>query len=395
VKRIAITFLVCALPLACATVESLDDRPCPCADGYTCCAALARCVPNGACPATSDAGNSPPRPGVASPDAATDGSGPSIACGDPPVAFVPSDPSGWDQRGTDLADYDVDTAPVVRFNRLATAHVKSKSPDSPTELSKFSTAATSVDLTAYRGARLRFSAVVRGAGIKGGGALWLLLTDANNDLLALDNMGDRLIKGDTDWNRYQVTLNVPITAVEGSFGVMAEGAGEVWASDPRLEVVSISQRYVPDPGAWLAGGSASEDYGIGADKSVTPCGHPTGHVAARVPTPRGDGALLQTLAADAYRGSRVQMAAYVRASRLQRGGLWLTVQDQAGNALVSDAMESRPIQGTSDWAPYSIVLDIPSSATSFFFGFRSNGTGEAWVEGLAFESVDTSVPTTN
>jgi hypothetical protein len=378
-------FCALALAAACGHVEALEDRPCPCADGYTCCDG--RCLANGTACASGDAGSD-----------ADVTPGPSISCADRPVAFVRSDVLTWTIRGTDPSDYDFDHAPSETFERLPTVLVKSKSPTSPTDPHKFGTLATDADPGRYAGARLRFSAVVRGAALQGDGALWLGAYAVDGGAaVAFDSMEARTpLVGDSGWNRYAVTIDVPTDpGISLSFGALTAGAGAVWTSDARLEVVTPSTRYVPDPSAWIAAGAAPWDYTIDADVGVNPCGRPTAHIASRAAAPSGDGVLLQSVAADGYAGKRVLLSAYVRASNLEHGGLWMKVYDRAGGTIASDAMDGRPLASTSDFTPYRIVLDVPPDAISIFFGLRSMGTGEAWLEGLGLEVVDGSVPTTN
>ncbi|MEK4628573.1 hypothetical protein MKZ17_10235 [Solibacillus sp. FSL R7-0682] len=58
-------------------------------------------------------------------------------------------------------------------------------------------------------------------------------------------------------------------------------------------------------------------------------------------------------------------------------------------------MENRSIHGTTDWNYYSIVLDVPEESTSIHFGILLVGSGEIWIDGVKFEEVDRTVPSTN
>ena len=52
------------------------------------------------------------------------------------------------------------------------------------------------------------------------------------------------------------------------------------------------------------------------------------------------------------------------------------------------------IQATTDWTPYSVVLDVPQGATSISFGILLAGTGTVWMSGVKLEAVDTQTPVT-
>src|SRR5262249_35870000 len=62
----------------CSGALSIADRPCPCADGFTCCEANQRCVPNGS-KCTQESGVAAPPGPVAS--ALADAGDPSVAVG--------------------------------------------------------------------------------------------------------------------------------------------------------------------------------------------------------------------------------------------------------------------------------------------------------------------------
>lgn len=48
---------------------------------------------------------------------------------------------------------------------------------------------------------------------------------------------DRTIEGTTEWQRYEVVLDVPEDAANISFGISLFGTGTVWLNTVKLEVV--------------------------------------------------------------------------------------------------------------------------------------------------------------
>jgi len=56
-------------------------------------------------------------------------------------------------------------------------------------------------------------------------------------MLAFDNMQDRAIKATSDWQPYDIVLDVPEGAQEIAFGLLLSGKGEVWMDDLKFEVV--------------------------------------------------------------------------------------------------------------------------------------------------------------
>jgi hypothetical protein len=76
-------------------------------------------------------------------------------------------------------------------------------------------------------------------------------------------------------------------------------------------------------------------------------------------------------------------------------GLWMRVDDANLNVISIDNMQNRPIKGTADFAPYSVVLDVPQQASELAFGLLLVGSGHAWIGGPTLETVGNDVPTTN
>jgi hypothetical protein len=55
--------------------------------------------------------------------------------------------------------------------------------------------------------------------------------------LAFDNMQNRAVKGTTDWQRYDVVLDVAEEAGAIAFGILLSGRGQGWISGIRFEPV--------------------------------------------------------------------------------------------------------------------------------------------------------------
>lgn len=86
----------------------------------------------------------------------------------------------------------------------------------------------------FRNRPVRLSAWVRGENIKGWGGLWLRADGASGQTLAFDNMSTRPLKGTFPWQRIEMVLEIPETAARMEFGVLLQGAGRLWFTDPEL-----------------------------------------------------------------------------------------------------------------------------------------------------------------
>jgi hypothetical protein len=59
----------------------------------------------------------------------------------------------------------------------------------------------------------------------------------------------------------------------------------------------------------------------------------------------------------------------------QHAGMWMHVDGPEELVLAFDNMTARPIQGTTGWALYSIVLDVSEQAEAIAFGALLSGPG--------------------
>jgi hypothetical protein len=104
---------------------------------------------------------------------------------------------------------------------------------------------------------------------------------------------------------------------------------------------------------------------------------------------------MQMFDAGQYRGKRLRVTGFVKTlDVVDWAGLWMRVDGAAGQVLAFDNMVNRPIHGTTEWAQYSIVLDVPATAHAVGFGVLLNGAGSVLVDDFAFDTVGSEVATT-
>ncbi|WP_257454654.1 AraC family transcriptional regulator [Archangium lipolyticum] len=94
---------------------------------------------------------------------------------------------------------------------------------------------------AFRGKRLRFSAVVRTEDVKGWSGLWMRVEgEGSREPLAFDNMQSRALVGTTACKRHEVVLDVPQDARSIMAGLLLSGTGKAWIGAVRFETVDDS-----------------------------------------------------------------------------------------------------------------------------------------------------------
>ena len=154
-------------------------------------------------------------------------------------------PSGWYQTGTNTRDYEIGLDSNVSLTGRASAYIKAlATPRGFSTLMQFFRA----DL--YRGRRVRFSAHVKSVDVKVRAALWMRVDGETPPVLpgkrpgpivlVADQMGNRPIKGTTDWTRYEIVLDVPQNALNITIGMILDGRGEIWGDNLEFDVVDAS-----------------------------------------------------------------------------------------------------------------------------------------------------------
>jgi hypothetical protein len=158
--------------------------------------------------------------------------------------------------------------------------------------------------------------------------------------------------------------------------------------------------YAEMPAGWFKAGSHPAEYDMGLDETVhRNGGKASATVKSIAQTLNGFGTLMQMSQPGEYLGKRVRLSGYVKSDKVTNwAGLWFRVDGPNNgpnpSSLAFDNMQERPIKGTTDWARYEIVLDVPEAAQRLAFGILLAGGGQVWMDDLKFEVVPTTVKTT-
>jgi beta-lactamase regulating signal transducer with metallopeptidase domain len=95
----------------------------------------------------------------------------------------------------------------------------------------------------YRGKRIRLTGLVRTAGIKRFAGLWLAVQDPDKSVVW--DAEKQPIRGNNDWTKQAIVVDVPKNANAIGLGIMMKGVGKVWAGDLKLESVDKSVPVTP------------------------------------------------------------------------------------------------------------------------------------------------------
>lgn len=156
-------------------------------------------------------------------------------------------PRGWFMAGSKPQEFEAGVDAEHAYQGHVSAFLKSKQ----SSVDGFGTLMQSIRAEQYRGKRVRLSGFVNSQEVVGWAGLWMRV-DQGKDMVVLDDMEDRPIKGTTNWQRYDVVLDIPQNATGISFGILLAGTGEVWLSSTKFDVVEVdvptsaSEKTIPD-----------------------------------------------------------------------------------------------------------------------------------------------------
>lgn len=154
-----------------------------------------------------------------------------------------------------------------------------------------------------------------------------------------------------------------------------------------------NQERVPE--GWMLVGSHPQDYAVYRNGTTDPQGKTGILMQSIVATPAGFGTLVQTISASRYLGMRLRLSANLKTEAATWAGLWMRIDGDMGRVLGFDNMHNRPVRGTTDWARYAVVLDIPPTSMHIAFGVLLGGEGRVWTSNFQVESVSPEVQSTN
>jgi AraC family transcriptional regulator len=147
---------------------------------------------------------------------------------------------------------------------------------------------------------------------------------------------------------------------------------------------------------WLLSGSHPTCYEMKTDPQVFHTGSRSGLLTSKTKVSEEQfGTMMQSFSADKWKGKRIKVSCFLKTEDVQKCGVWCRVDNNSSDVIQFDNMDNRPIQGTTDWNFYSIVLDVPEESASIHFGILLTGIGKVWADGFKLDEVDSSVLSTN
>ena len=149
-------------------------------------------------------------------------------------------PHGWIVAGTAPTNYRMGIDPSVKKDGKNVATIQAIEANQ-SGTGKFGTLSQVCLPGEYAGKRVRMTADIKSEILVGWAGMWFRVDGkGSRNFLAFDNMKNRPIKGTTDWEKYEIVLDVPSDARMVAYGVLLDGDGKVWLSNISFEIVDDS-----------------------------------------------------------------------------------------------------------------------------------------------------------
>ena len=141
--------------------------------------------------------------------------------------------AGWHMAGSHPSQYEHALADEATYRGKPVVELRSVVP----RTDGFGTLMQTFLAEHFLGQRVRFCGALKCEDVENRVGLWMRVDGPQGRMLAFDNMAGRPVSGTTDWEHYEVVLDVPDEARAIALGVLLVSKGEAWMSDFKVEIV--------------------------------------------------------------------------------------------------------------------------------------------------------------
>ena len=143
-------------------------------------------------------------------------------------------PNGWLKAGSKPKSYEMGLDQIEGRQGKNAATIKSIDKN----VDGFGTLMQQSRPDKFLGKRIKMTGYLKTENVSDWSGLWLRVDQAGSQQsLSFDNMQDRSIKGNKDWTKYEIILDVPTNASMLAFGALLSGSGQIWFDNITFEIV--------------------------------------------------------------------------------------------------------------------------------------------------------------
>jgi len=150
-------------------------------------------------------------------------------------------PTGWFKAGDQPNSYDMGIDKGAGQDGKNAATIKSIDKT----IKGFGTLMQNCQPGKFLGKRVRMSGYMKTKDVMEWAGFWLRIdTKEGEKNMPFDNMHDgkkdRSVKGTTDWTKYEIVLDVPLSTEGLAYGALISGTGQIWFDNLKFEIVDNS-----------------------------------------------------------------------------------------------------------------------------------------------------------
>jgi len=142
--------------------------------------------------------------------------------------------NGWFAAGSHPKDYKMEITSAVHHSGSKSAMIQFTAESAP---SGFGTYMQMHKPGSWLGKKIKMTGYVKSDNVGSWAGMWCRVDGEKGEMIDFDNMGDRPIKGTTDWTKYEIVVNVQKEAKAIAYGVLLDGKGTVYFDDISFQIL--------------------------------------------------------------------------------------------------------------------------------------------------------------
>lgn len=143
-------------------------------------------------------------------------------------------PKGWYKSGSAPEKYEMG----VEFGSGRASKYAATIQSNARRIHGFGTLMQNISADKYRGKKIKLSGYMKSYDVEKWAGFWLRVDAKKSKTpLSFDNMYDRPVSGNSNWQKYEIILDVPDNASNIAFGALLSGTGKIWFDDLKIEEV--------------------------------------------------------------------------------------------------------------------------------------------------------------
>jgi RNA polymerase sigma factor (sigma-70 family) len=255
-----------------------------------------------------------------------------------------------------------------------------------------------IDVHAYLGKRVRFSAFLKCQNVHSFGGLAMVVIGKDgkwnaSDFSMFQLVGHpKFITGTTDWKKMEIVDDVDADSAQIVVGMELTGRGKIWLDDPRIEIVDKNVPTTDDQNLYLRS-NYTNNYSLDLDSDVQRNGHAVICMTPHDP-PKGAHCWIgmDHRTVGAMPGHNLRATVWMKCQGGSRAHMSLCAYPHGTGVFDLKEFDDNAGQPwfplTTEWKKYEIAGQCPMDAKTIEQGIFVWGTGKVWMDDFRLEDTE-------